>query len=370
MKGDARMILRLEKRKSGIYYIIVDRRQEGGKREYISTQTKSKAEANKVLGEYQHKLNTHTLLPSSKTLFTNFLQEWLDEYVSLNCRESTKQCYELCLKVHVIPWFEKLNLTLEEITPICLQKYYNSKLKSGLSSNTVRKHHANIRKCLDYAKKMQLIANNPADNVELPKKIKFKGKYYNADQVMQLLKIVTDTPLESSVSLAVGLGLRRGEVLGLKWEHVDFEKGVLFICSTRTRYTKEEITDRTKNEESTRALSMPGYISNYLARLKNNTKVLSEYVCSWEDGTPLKVDYVSHKFKEILTKNNMPVIRFHDLRHTNASLLLSEGVDMKRIQGWLGHAQLSTTSDIYAHLDDKYKLDNANIINSILTTPK
>ncbi|OPZ93467.1 MAG: Tyrosine recombinase XerC [Firmicutes bacterium ADurb.Bin419] len=363
------MILRLEKRKSGIYYIIVDRRQEGGKREYISTQTKSKAEANKVLGEYQHKLNTHTLLPSSKTLFTDFLQEWLNEYVTLSCRKSTYESYQLCINTHIIPWFKQHNLMLEEVTPIVLQKYYYSKLKSGLSPNTIRKHHANIRKCLDYAKKMQLISNNPADNVELPKKIKFKGKYYNAEQVTQLLSSVKDTPIETPVALAVGLGLRRGEVLGLKWEHVNFENGVIFICSTRTRYVKEEILDKTKNEESTRVLNMPGYISDYLSRLKNNSTILGEYVCSWEDGTPLKVDYVSRKFKEILTKNNMPHIRFHDLRHTNASLLLSKGVDLKRIQGWLGHAQLSTTSDIYAHLDEKYKLDNANIINGILAKP-
>lgn len=360
------MILRLEKRKSGIYYIVADRRPEGGDREYISTKTKSKAEANVMLGDYQHKINTNTYLPTVKTLFTDFLNGWLDDYVAVNCRKSTYESYRLCLQRHVVPFFEKLNLTLGELSPAALQKYYNTKLKSGLSPNTIRKHHANIRKCLDYAKKMQLITFNPADNVELPKKKKYKARFYNKEQVLQLFAAVLDTPIEPAVVLAVALGLRRGEVLGLRWTDVDWENGEIHIINTRTKYIST-IEDTTKNEESTRTLSLPGYVQNYLAGLKNKMEVLGEYVCQWPDGTPFKVDYVSSKFKELLAKAKMPPIRFHDLRHTNASLLLSQGVDLKRIQGWLGHAQLSTTSDIYAHLDEAYKKDNANIINNILT---
>lgn len=269
--------VRLEKRKNGFYYVVIDSRSEGGGRETKSTKTKKKSEAMKFLGEYQHKVNTNTYLPYCKIPFTEFLKSWLDDYVSINCRESTKQCYTLCLNAHVMPWFEKLNLPLGKITPIVLQKYYNEKIKSGLSPNTVRKHHANIRKCLDYAKKMQLITFNPADNVELPKKKKYRAKFYTKDEVLKLLEIVTDTPIEAAV------------------------------------------------------------------------------------------DYVSRNFKKLLEQYNMRMIRFHDLRHTNASLLLAQGVDLKRIQGWLGHAQLSTTADIYSHLTEDYKKINATIINNILT---
>lgn len=362
------MTVRLEKRKNEVYYIVVDLRKEGGKREYISTGTKKLSEAKKELGEYQHKVNTNTYLPTSKTLFTTFLRSWLDEYVSINCRESTKQSYELCANVHIIPWFEKLNLTLGEITPMVVQKYYNEKLKSGLSGNTIRKHHANIRKCLDYAKKMQLITINPSDSVELPKKVKFHAKFYTKDQVLKLFENVLNTEIETAVVLAVSLGLRRGEVLGLRWADIDCENATMNITNNRVRY-KTEIIGKPKSEESIRRLDIPAYVLNYLIGLKNNSEFLGEYVCTWPDGTPLRTDYVSKKFKGILEKNNMPLIRFHDLRHTNASLLISQGVDLKRIQGWLGHAQISTTN-IYSHLLEDYKKDNANILNNIFSPEK
>jgi integrase len=359
------MKARLEKRKNGYYYIVVDMRKEGRGRNVIGTGVKKKPEAEKIFAEVQHEINTNTYAANTKSLFTDFLQDWLDNQVTLNCRESTKQAYQLCLNTHIIPYFERLKLTLKEITPSTIQRYYNTKLKEGLSANTIRHHHANIRKALDHAKKMQLIAINPADGVELPKKKKYRGKFYSREEVIKLLKAVEGDVIEPAVILAVTLGLRRGEVLGLRWSDVDFESGSVMISNTRTRYI-DVVEDVTKNEESTRDLFLPGYVLNYLAGLKNSLVFDSKYVVSWPDGTPLKPDYLSKKFKRILEANNLPIIRFHDLRHTNASLLLAQGVDMKRIQAWLGHAQLATTSEIYAHLVDDFKRDNASIIDQLL----
>lgn len=358
------MKARLEKR-NDYYYIIVDKRKEGQGREVKKTNTKNKKEAEKMLVDIQYKINTQQYGMTDKTLFTEFLNDWLETYVKSNCRQTTYEAYKLNLDVHVIPFFKKLNVSISNITPVMIQKYYYEKLKSGLSANTVRKHHANIRKCLDYAKKMQIINFNPADSVELPKKTKYKADFYNKEDVIKLLNIVSNTVIETPVILAVTLGLRRGEVLGLTWDDIDLVSGVISINKTRTKYTTETV-NKTKTEESERQLILPFQVQQYLTDIKNRHFGKSNYVCILPDGNPISPDYLTHKFKSILEQSDLKVIRFHDLRHTNASLLLAQGVDMKKIQGWMGHSQYQTTANIYAHLLDTYKKDNADIIQNIL----
>lgn len=360
------MKARLEKR-NDYYYIIVDKRKEGQGREVKSTGTKNKKEAEKLLIDIQYKINTQQYGTTNKTLFIDFLDEWLETYVKNNCRRTTYESYSLIINAHIKKHFKSLNVKLDNVTPVMIQKYYYKKLEHGLSPNTVRKHHANIRKCLDYAKKMQIINFNPADSVELPKKTKYKADFYDSMEVIKLLNIFKDTIIETPVILAVTLGLRRGEVLGLTWDDVDLLNGIISINKTRTQYTTEDFGS-TKTEDSKRQLILPAFVQQYLTEVKNNHVGKSNFVCIMYDGQPVKVAYLTRKFKQILEQSDLKVIRFHDLRHTNASLLLENGVDMKRIQGWMGHSNYNTTADIYSHLLDTYKKDNANILNNILVS--
>lgn len=246
-----------------------------------------------------------------------------------------------------------------------IQKYYNYKISEGnLSPNSVLKHHANIHKALDYALKMQLVSKNVADAVILPKKEKFNTSFYNEKEIEQLIKAVSGTILESPVMIAVMLGLRRGEVLGLTWDNINLEEDTIYINKTVTRYLSL-VTKSTKNESSTRTLPIPEVLREYLTSLKKkqeeqknlcgNCYIDENYVCCWDNGKQITPDFLSHKFKEVLIANNLPLIRFHGLRHSNASYLLKKGVSMKEIQIWLVHKQLSTTADIYSHVDFELK---------------
>jgi integrase len=358
------MKARLEKR-NDYYYIIVDKRKEGQGREVKATGTKSKKEGEKLLIDLQYKIQNNMYGSTNKTLFIDFLEEWLNDYVKKNCRETTYQGYKLIIQTHLIPHFKKINVALSELTPMMIQKYYYKKLDDGLSPNTIRKHHANIRKCLDYAKKMQIINFNPADNVELPKKTKYHAQFYTKEEVLKLLTLMQGSIIETPIILAVMLGLRRSEVLGLTWDDIDLLTGKMYITKTRTKYSTE-VKDKTKTEESRRELILPAFLQQYLIELKNNHIGKTNYVCITPDGKEFKVEYIGRKFKQILEQSDLKVIRLHDLRHTNASLLLGEGVDIKRIQGWLGHSNFNTTADIYSHLTENYKQDNADIINNIL----
>ena len=180
--------------------------------------------------------------------------------------------------------------------------------------------------------------------------------------------------LEFWLNNMVNYGLRRGEVLGLRWQDIDFESKSIFICNTRIR-VKEVIEKQPKSEASLRTLPLIPHIERYLLRLReqqNEDKLLMgkcytdcDYVCRKRDGTPTNMDSCNGVFKRILRKNNLQDIRLHDLRHCTASFLLKNGASMKEIQIWLGHSDISTTMNIYTHVDYEMKKTTANLMNDM-----
>lgn len=376
------------KKRGQFWSIIVDIKDKNGnrKQKWISTKCTKKGDAEKVLREVLTKIDNNTFIQPQKLTFTNFLTDWLDNIIKPDIESTTWESYELVIKKHIIPYFKEYtnDILLQELQAVHLAKYYKDKHKAndstgkkGLSANTLRKHHANIKKALDYAVRIGLIPSNPADKILLPKKEKYHASYYTVEQLENLFKVCLGTPIESAVYIAAHYGLRRGEVLGLRWDSIDFKEGTITISETRVKFGKKTITKKPKSESSFRTLPLINNIEEYLKAIKkkqNKNKLLygknyndKGFVCCWDDGTPLKTEYLNHKFKEILKKNNLPHVRFHDLRHSTASYLIKHGVDLKSVQVWLGHADFSTTANIYAHVDVEAKKNTAKTINSIFS---
>lgn len=365
------------------WYAIVDTKDELGKRKqkWYNTKCEKKPDAEKFLRKLLTQKDDNTFIEPSKVKFVDFLQDWLDNVVKTEVESTTWESYKLVIERHLIPYLkEKCNILLQELKPLHIQKYYQYKLKEGradgkggLSGNTLRKHHANLRSSLEYASKMEMITLNPADKVVLPKKDKFTGKYYTAEQIEELLNAVKGSKIESAVFITANYGLRRGEVLGLKWDAINFKDGTLTIKETRVKYGTETVTKAPKNESSRRTLPLMEEVSTYLKALRKTQFELKQefvneyhddnYICCWEDGKPIATRYLNQKFKEILDYNGLPMIRFHDLRHSTASYLLKKGISMKEIQIWLGHADIGTTMNLYSHVDMEMKQNAANIIN-------
>ncbi|MED0705278.1 tyrosine-type recombinase/integrase [Aneurinibacillus aneurinilyticus] len=372
------------KKRGKYWYAIVDIKTGNSKRKqkWINTKCERKSDAEKVLRDILTKVDKHQLILSEKITFTQLLMDWLNHVIVNSVEETTWESYELVITKHIIPYFRSQlhDILLQDLQPVHLQKYYDEKYRGnknekGLSSNTLRKHHANIKKALDHAVRMNLISINPADKVVLPKKEAYRTNYYTVEQLQKLFDICLGTNIESAVYIAAHYGLRRGEILGLKWDAIDFNQGTIIIKETRVKYGRNIVTKGPKSESSFRILPLMSNIRSYLKEviLKQKHKKLFYgsnyndlgYVCCLDDGSPLKVEYLSRKFKEILKKNNMPHIRFHDLRHSIASYLLKHGVSLKDIQVWLGHSDLSTTANIYAHIDMEMKHETAKMINNI-----
>lgn len=321
----------------------------------------------------------------AQILFTDFLLEWL-EMMKNSVEMTTFASYSYCIKSSIIPYFEGKKIKLKDLTPKHIQDYYRYELnEKGLSANTVIHRHANIRKALQYAFKIGLINFNPADRIERPRKEKFVGSVYDASELETLFAIVKNKRIELAVILGAFYGLRRSEIVGLKWDAIDFEKKTLTIKHTVTEVTLDgKITtiakDRTKTKSSYRTLPLVAPFEELLHRLKAeqelNQKVCGkayckdylDYIYVNEIGERIKPGYITQHFAIVLKNHNLKKIRFHDLRHSCASLLYANGVSLKEIQEWLGHSDISTTSNIYTHLDFSSKVASANAIIGVYPT--
>lgn len=242
-------------------------------------------------------------------------------------------------------------------------------------------YHANIRKALSDAAKLKLIPYNPAAEVERPKKDNFVASYYSADELMEVLPIFANTKMELPVMLAAFYGLRRSEVIGLQWSAIDFERKIVTISRTFERINVDgKMVDvskcRTKNKASFRSLPLIPAVEQALLKAQKRQhqqmklcggsycKEYKDYICVDDMGHLVTPDYVTRVFREMLLKNGFRPIRYHDLRHSCASLLIKNKVTMKEVQMWLGHSSFSTTANIYAHIDVDSKMEAANMIAS------
>ena len=314
-------------------------------------------------------------------LFSDYLEFWL-QWIRKSWEEITYSGYCQNVRSWIGPYFAKRKVRLNEITVLDIEMFYTHEInKRGISGNTVLHYHANIRKALSDAAKLKLIPYNPAAEVERPKKDNFVASYYSADELMEVLPIFANTKMELPVMLAAFYGLRRSEVIGLQWSAIDFERKIVTISRTFERINVDgKMVDvskcRTKNKASFRSLPLIPAVEQALLKAQKRQhqqmklcggsycKEYKDYICVDDMGHLVTPDYVTRVFREMLLKNGFRPIRYHDLRHSCASLLIKNKVTMKEVQMWLGHSSFSTTANIYAHIDVDSKMEAANMIAS------
>lgn len=318
-------------------------------------------------------------------LFTEFMLEWL-EMMKNSVEITTYANYAMVIKSRINPYFRDKGLMLSELTPKHIQDYYLYSLNvEKVSANTVIHRHANIRKALQYALKLGLIDFNPADRVERPKKNKYVATIYNEKELKKLFAAVKGQRIEFAVILGAFYGLRRSEIVGIKWDAIDFERKTFTIKHTVTEVMLDgKVTmidkERTKTKSSHRTLPLVKPFEELLLRMRaeqeTNRRVCGnaycrkylDYIYVNELGELVKPNFITQNFAIVLANNELKKIRFHDLRHSCASLLYAHGVSLKEIQEWLGHSDISTTSNIYTHLDYSSKMSSANAILSVFPT--
>lgn len=274
-------------------------------------------------------------------------------------------------------------LTVGNLKPQDIQDFYQSLFADGVVANTVIHYHALLRRAFQQAFKEERIDANPFDRVGRPKKNKFHGENYTQEELLTLLHLARGDVIYPAILLAGAMGLRRSEALGVRWSRIDWEKRTVLLDTKIVEYRengkkKVEPVEEMKNKSSRRTLPLPDPVVEMLQVQKEHREVYRkmfqgsynaqylDYVCVNQLGELLRPSYVTDHFRELLDKYGLRHIRFHDLRHTFASLLINQDVPLINVSNFLGHSDLSTTANIYAHLDKASKQASAAVISGIL----
>lgn len=335
---------------------------------------KTKKEAKNWLIEMQNKVKTGYSLSSTKITLNEFLSEYLNS-IQTTIRPKTIIQYRRIVNNHINPFLG--NYKLDELKPHHIQNFYNSKLEKGTSERTVILIHAVLHKALRQAVLWGILGWNPSDAVIKPKKKKTEIKVLNDVQVRNLLLVAKGSSIEVLIHTAITTGLRFGELLGLKWSDLDWNNRTLQI--QRQVYflpKKGNVFAELKTKASQRTIVLG---KSTLELLKSHWKeqqiFKAESKGNWHDldlvfpsqtGNPNDKGNLSRRFKKLLETAGLPSIRFHDLRHTAATLMLLQGINPKIVQERLGHSDISMTLNTYSHVLPSMQQDAADKIDELI----
>ena len=351
--------IRKRERKKGIVWQVILDKGEGSEgrrlRDYYTLPSKKEAQA--FLTEKLAEFHKGAYIEPSQMTVKDCIEEWLKVYAHPRLAANTIHGYEVNFNLHTIPYIG--NVRIQKLSPAAIQGMYQELEKKGLSPRSIQYVHTTLHEVLKYAYKMQLISKNPAEFVSVPRQQKYEAQVYDKKEVGELLEAAKGTALDIPIRLAVGLGLRRGELLALQWEDVDFNENTIYVHRNLTYINHQYLFGEPKTKSGIRRLSAPPSLMEALRhhkvrQMENKLVFGKEYqdnhlICCRPDGRPYHPASFSSSFGDFLKKHELKHIRWHDLRHTNATLMLQMGVPAKVASERLGHANISITLDTYTH---------------------
>ena len=306
-----------------------------------------------------------------------WLEVWMENYAKIKLRPSTYKTSQGFLKNHVRPQIG--SIPLADLTSLDLQRFYKhlldggrvdrieaKKKPKGLAPKTVRNIHQMIGSAYNLAMEQNLVSKNPTQGCALPKVEHKEMKTLTADQLSAFFQEAMDSGVYELYYLDLATGLRRGELLGLKWTDVDFQHGALKIQRAISRQNGKVVEAPLKTKNAYRTLPLSADAIDVLAQQRRKTGN-SEWVFPSPTGGPMSPDSVLHMLHRVLKRAGLPKVRFHDLRHTFATLALQNGVDVKTLSGALGHYSAGFTLNTYTHVTAQMKQDAADAIGGVIS---
>lgn len=356
------------------YYVIELGKDSNGKRMQkkkrgFKTQKEAKAALNKAL----HELNTGTYIEPSTQKTGEYLTEWL-EFKKTTVGETTYTTYYYNLSKHILPELE--NITLANLKPLHIQRLYAKLLnEKKLNPNTVRKVHTMLVNALERAVKFDMVIKNVAKLVDPPKESKSTMGVWDVDETLTFLEDAKDSHFYLVYLIAIHTGMRQGEILGLSWDGINLEQGIIYVKQTLSNDGKK-LRASTKTAAGMRTIAIPDELVTELKRHNINQKkhrlqagtLYADFnlVNTTEIGTPINPSNLRRNFNIFIEKAKVRKIRFHDLRHTHATLLLKGGINPKIVCERLGHADLRMTLERYSHVLPNMQKDTAEKFSELL----
>jgi len=338
-----------------------------GKRRQKSQRVKgTKRDAERTLREVLLSLEQGSYVKPNKISLGELLRQWLKDYASMNTTDRTQESYTSIVERHLIPALGRVSLT--ELQAQHIQSYYAKKLadgradgKGGLSARSVVYHHRILSKALDYAVKMGLVVRNMAKVVEPPRVARVMMQTLSPEEVTRFLDVARETDYYVYFATLLYTGLRRGELLALRWRNLDLGDGTLSVVETAYRLGSGEYRIKEpKTPQSRRSVILPPSLVELFRVYRFDQELLriqlgiglnaDDFVFIRSDGSPINPNAISLAFRRIIKRAGLKDIRIHDLRHTHATLMLKAGIHPKVVSERLGHANIGITLDIYSHV--------------------
>jgi integrase len=358
----------VRQRTPGSWQITVEGPKDGaGKRKaIIKTIRGTKKQAELEMRRIQHEIDNGVFTQPSKLTVGAFLERWLNDYAKTNTSAKTQERYAQLIGRNTVPVLG--SVLLDKLTPLQIQGFYTHLLESGrldgkggLSAKTVVQIHRILREALKHAVRWRELSTNPADAVEPPRPKRVDVSVFDDEQVVKLVEAVTGTPLYLPVVLGITTGMRRGEILGLRWQDVDLKAGTLAVRQSLEETKAGLAFKEPKTPKSRRVVALPDFTVQALVKhkaaqaqqkLQSDRDAYREHglVIAWPDGKPFRPHYITLGFARVAKSLGLPSTRFHDLRHTHASQLMHEGEHPKVVSERLGHSTVGITLDRYSHL--------------------
>jgi integrase len=362
-------------KKTGKWYFILElgKDQNGKRLQKKKRGFNTKKEAQQALVALENEVNTGTYLEPSTLLLKDYWNEWFKLKKTL-VGVQTFQVYEILYNTHILP---KLGgYQLSKLKTIHIQSFINELSDTGYSAETIKKIFNILRNSLEHACDIGLCSSNSALKVKTPTKgNKVEMSVWDKNEVNIFLKAAKDDRYFIVFHLALMTGMRQGELLGLRWKDVDLENGILRVAQTLSHDGKMFL-EGAKSKASIRTIPLPDLT---VKLLKKHKSILSrerlEYGQGYQNndlvictqlGTPLNPPNVRRTFKSLIKKADVPLIRFHDMRHTHATLLLAQGVNVKVISERLGHSNIKITLDIYSHILPSMQQEAVRKLNDLI----
>lgn len=360
----------LEKNKKGycVSYFYYD---SSGKRRHKRESFAKYNQAIEFKRKIENEIANMEYIEDTKLTLGMYLNDWIESYkknISPNTYRGYKKNIEH-INLHLG------NIQLQKVSAINIQKTYDN-LQETLSGTTVLYIHRVLNIAFKQAVKFQVIKKNPCEFVDTPKKKKYKAAFYNNDEFTKLLELSVDEDIYIAILLGASRGMRRNEILGLEWSKIDFKNNVIHIDKSIRWERKEYYLETPKSETSIRDIPLSPKLVKALQDQKKKQLhykqmfwqdyFKSDFVCTYKDGSLINPGTFSHIYADFLKKNNLRHIRFHDLRHTAASLMLKEKIDMKVVSEILGHSTITITADLYSHVLDELKQEAALKMDKLL----
>lgn len=344
---------------------------KNGKRKRYTFSFKTKRQAEMKLLELNNDFYNGKLTSDDEMLLSDFLKYWFNCYVKINLAENTVNGYRTNIFRHIIPALG--NIKVRDIKPITIQNFYVDLLNSGLSPTTITYIHRNLYTAFKYASKMQLFYNNTFEYVTPPKRKKYDPIILSVNEATKLLEVSKRTEIYLPVALALTLGIRRGEALGLQWTDFDCCNSTLKIVRNGNRVKGGMEFAPLKTHSSQRCILLPNEVVSILLSEKarqnecrgqlGNIYNPNNLICCRADGEWITTNYLDKHFKKLLTDNDLPPIRFHDLRHFNATMMIENNVPIKVVSARLGHASSDITLDTYTHVTHAMQEGCADVLS-------